>query len=128
MQVTLTSHDKSIPVRITNPVNRYAYQRHALFIPYALANVFAVIVVIVGFYSYIVDGVLADKKFQDIVSAAEDPEIVHVITSRKRSVTAILVDGKMVLRAGRTPDGVQREALRKVKLYLRGLVKRKRKG
>jgi len=116
-----------VAVRIINPVNRYDYQRPALFIPYALANVFALLVVIFGFYSYIVDGVLADKKFQDIVTAAEDPEMVHVIMSRKQSITAVLVDGKMVLKVGRTPDEVQKEVLRKVRLFLRDLTRRQRK-
>ena len=81
-------------------MNRYAYKAHGLFIPYALANTFAFLVVLVGIYSCIFDGPMANKKFQDIVSAAEDPEIVHVMRDRKRSVTAIMRNEKIVLRAG----------------------------
>lgn len=51
-------------------------------------------------YSYIYDDVMPDKKFQDIVSSAEDPEIIQVARSRKRSMTAVLVGDKIVLRAG----------------------------
>jgi hypothetical protein len=59
---------------------------------------------------------MPDKKFQDIVSAAEDPVIVHLVRDRKRSVTAVFEDGKMKLMAG--PERAQKEALRRVKRLL----------
>lgn len=43
---------------------------------------------------------MPDKKFQDILSAAEDPEIIQVARSRKKSITAVRVGDKIVLRAG----------------------------
>jgi hypothetical protein len=43
---------------------------------------------------------MPDKKFQDIVSAAEDPEIIQVARNRKKSMTAVRVGDKIVLRAG----------------------------
>ena len=55
---------------------------------------------------------MPDKKFQDIVSAAEDPEIIQVVRSRKRSMTAVVVGDKIVLRAGL--DRKPKEALKRV--------------
>lgn len=43
---------------------------------------------------------MPDKKFQDIVSAAEDPEIVQVAKNRHEIMTAVLVGDKIILRAG----------------------------
>ncbi|KAJ4301769.1 hypothetical protein N0V90_003863 [Kalmusia sp. IMI 367209] len=96
---------KYVPTNVTTPVNRYAYKAYGLFLPYALANVFSLLIITIGIYSYVRDGVMAEKKFQDIVSAAEDPEIVHVIRNRKRSVTAIMRNEKLVLQAGNSLDG-----------------------
>jgi hypothetical protein len=84
----------------TDDVNRYGYKPFGLFIPYGLANFFTFVTVLIGMYSYMYDDVMPDKKFQDIVSAAEDPEIIQVVKSRKRSMTAVLVGDKIVLRAG----------------------------
>ncbi|KAF1960480.1 hypothetical protein CC80DRAFT_466327 [Byssothecium circinans] len=122
----LLTDTKPISVQVTHPVNRYAYQSQALFIPYALANVFALTIVVFGFYSYMVDGVLADKTFRDIVRASGDPEVLHIMTSRRRSLTASLVNGRMALRAGTAPDEVQKEALRKVKMFLRRILRRQK--
>ncbi|KAI9766942.1 MAG: hypothetical protein M1840_006239 [Geoglossum simile] len=57
-------------------VNRYGYNPHGLFIPYALANFFTLITVLLGIFSYLRSGVHPDKNIQDIVSAAKD---LHVI-------------------------------------------------
>jgi hypothetical protein len=68
---------------------------------------------------------MPDKKFQDIVSAAEDPNVIQIVRSRKRSVTAVLVDGKVMLRAG--PESAQKEALKKVKAFLETVRLKKKK-
>lgn len=81
-------------------MNRYDYKSHGLFVPYALANFFTLITVLVSLYSYKRDGVMANKNFQDIVSAVEDPKVVRLARSRKRSITAVIVDNKIVLHAG----------------------------
>jgi hypothetical protein len=81
-------------------VNRYGYKPYGLFIPYGLANFFTFLTVLIGMYSYNHDKVMPDKKFQDIVSAAEDPEIIQVARTRKKSMTAVLVGDKILLRAG----------------------------
>jgi hypothetical protein len=51
---------------------------------------------------------MPDKKFQDIVSAAENPEIVRVVKERKGSVSAVFVGEHIVLRAG-TEKGPKNE-------------------
>ena len=99
-------------------MNHYAYKPYGLFIPYVLSNAFSLIVVVLGMYSFAQDGVMAEKKFQDIVSAAEDPEIVLIIQNRKRSITAVVVDGKLVLKAANGPERMQKKVLRKAKAFL----------
>jgi hypothetical protein len=83
-------------------VNRYGYSAIGLFVPYALANLFAGIVVLLGLVSYFRHGVLPEKKFQDIASAARDPGVGLVMQrdTRKQSVTGLHVDGTVVLRLG----------------------------
>lgn len=85
-------------------MNRYAYKAYALFIPYVLANVFGLLIVIVGLWSYVHDGPMPDRKFEHLVGAAEDSSIVHVIRSRKHSVTAVMRNETLVLRAGNSLD------------------------
>jgi hypothetical protein len=80
--------------------------------------------VLIGIYSYIYDDVMPGKNFQDIVSAAEDPTIVHLVKDRKRSVTAVLVDGKVVLRAGEERTG---RVGRRVEVVWRRVMKRKKR-
>ncbi|OAG08539.1 uncharacterized protein CC84DRAFT_1257383 [Paraphaeosphaeria sporulosa] len=107
----LLTHRKVVPVNITTQVNRYAYKAHGLFIPYVLANISSLVIVIFGLWSYIRDGPMPDKKFQDLVSAAEDSSVVHIIRNRKRSVTAVLRNEKLVLQAGNSLDGNDKAGL-----------------
>lgn len=116
MHNPLLTDDEMTQVLRTDDVNRYNYKPFGLFIPYALANLGTLITVLIGIYSCKNDEVMPDKKFQDIVSAAEDPNIIQIVRLRKRSVTAVYVDGKMMLRAG--PERAQKEALKKVKAFL----------
>lgn len=58
-----------------NEVNRYGYLPYSLFIPYALANFFTLITVILGLVSFWRHGVFPDRRFQDIASAAGHPDI-----------------------------------------------------
>ena len=111
--LTIFSYQRNVSILLTSPANRYSYHAPGLFVPYILANVFTLVTVIIGLYSYIYDDVMPDKKFQDIVSAAEDPTIVHVVRERKRSVTAVMVDGKLMLRAG--PESGKEVVGRKVR-------------
>lgn len=62
-------------VTVWEEVNRYGYMPNSLFIPYALANLFCLITVFLGLVSFYRHGAMPDKKFQDIASAAEDPEV-----------------------------------------------------
>lgn len=107
--LAIYSHQTVTKVLITEDVNRYGYKPYGLFIPYALANVFTLITVIFGLWSYIHDDVYPDKKFQDIVVAAEDPEIVQIVKNRKRSMTMVVVGDKIVWKAG--SEKHQKEAL-----------------
>ncbi|KAJ4352382.1 uncharacterized protein N0V89_007730 [Didymosphaeria variabile] len=107
----LLTHSKVVPVNITTSVNRYAYKPDGLFVPYVLANVFSLVIVIIGLWSYLRDGPMPDKKFQDLVSAAEDSSIVHVIRNRKRSVTATFRNEKLVLQAGNSLDSNDKAGL-----------------
>jgi hypothetical protein len=68
-------------------------------------------IIIIGLWSYIHDGPMPDKKFQDLVSAAEDSAVVHVIRDRKRSVTAVLRNEKLVLQAGNSLDSDDKAGL-----------------
>lgn len=56
-------------VRLTTDVNRYSYKPYGLFIPYALANIFTLLCVLLGAWSYVHDDVLPDKKIQEIIYA-----------------------------------------------------------
>ncbi|KAF2002416.1 hypothetical protein P154DRAFT_488382 [Amniculicola lignicola CBS 123094] len=120
--VLLTDNIKTNVKRIDD-VNRYGYKSLGLFIPYGLAVLFTFVTVLIGIYSYIYDDVLPDKKFQDIVSAAEDPEIIHVVRSRQRSMTVMMVDGQVVLKAG--PEMGREEVAEKVKVLLAKVGKRR---
>ncbi|KUI55607.1 hypothetical protein VP1G_02892 [Cytospora mali] len=62
-------------VTMWDEVNRYGFMPNGLFIPYALANLFCLVTVVLGTVSYFRHGVLPDKKFQDIVSVADDPQV-----------------------------------------------------
>jgi hypothetical protein len=81
-------------------VNRYGYNARGLFIPYALANFFTLITVLLGVVSYCRNGVLPDRKFKDIVEATSNPGIIHVIRDRRRSMTLEVVQGRPVFRPG----------------------------
>ncbi|KAF2690445.1 hypothetical protein K458DRAFT_328836 [Lentithecium fluviatile CBS 122367] len=122
----LLTYDKPTTVNLTNPVNRYAYKSYGLVLPYALANAFTLVIVIIALYSYMDDGVMADKKFQDILRAAEDPAIVHLTRSRKSSITVAMKDDKFVWIAGKSSETVQRETLKQVRTLLRVAGARKR--
>ncbi|KAH0538880.1 hypothetical protein FGG08_004536 [Glutinoglossum americanum] len=100
MHNELLNHNTTAKVTRWDSVNRYGYNPYGLFIPYALANLFTLITVLLGIVSYSHNGVLPDKKFQDIVSAAEDPRIIHVARDRRKSMTAERVEGRLVLRPG----------------------------
>jgi hypothetical protein len=82
-------------VSLTNDVNRYSYKAYALFVPYALANVFAFMCVCVGIVSFVRDGVLPGRKVQDVIYAARGVAVHHdlMLGSRKMSMTAV-DDGK----------------------------------
>jgi hypothetical protein len=95
-----TSHNVTTNVTRWDDVNRYGYLPLGLFLPYILAHIFTLITAILGVISYCRNGVLPDKKFQDIVSAAEDPDIIQVVRDRKGSVTVELVGTRPVLRPG----------------------------
>jgi hypothetical protein len=78
-------------------VNRYGYNARGLFIPYALANFFALISVLLGAVSYCRNGVLPDKKFW-VIFKASDRSAHH---PPGQSMTADVVQGQPVFRPGR---------------------------
>ncbi|KAH0563093.1 hypothetical protein GP486_002335 [Trichoglossum hirsutum] len=98
-----TSHNTTTKVTRWDPVNRYGYNPSGLFIPYGLACLFTFATVLLGAFSYSRNGVLPDKKFQDIVSAAGDQRIIHVVRDRKKSITAENIGGQLHLRPGTGP-------------------------
>lgn len=85
---------------LRNPVNRYGYKPQGLFIPYALATFFSLVVVLLGLYSFIRDGVNPDRRYEDIVAAVGDSDTARVIKSRQFSVTARKGEGGLIWRAG----------------------------
>ncbi|KAF1839004.1 hypothetical protein BDW02DRAFT_594079 [Decorospora gaudefroyi] len=95
-------------VKLTDNVNRYDYKPLGLFIPYALANMFAFVCIVLGVVSYIRDGVMPGKKVQDFVYAARSPEFHShpSLGSRNPSLGAALgADGVMEMRVGAGDDG-----------------------
>ncbi|KAF2729936.1 hypothetical protein EJ04DRAFT_501369 [Polyplosphaeria fusca] len=100
MHNELLTQNRQATVLVTTGVNRYSYKALGLFIPYGLANLFAFICVLLGVWSYTQDGVYPDKKFQDIVSSAEDPEIIQVVRDRRRSVTMVRRGDSVTWKAG----------------------------
>ena len=60
-------------------MNRYDYNREGLYIPYALANFLTLVAVISALVSYKMRTVLPDTRFDNIVSAAENPDLIHLI-------------------------------------------------
>jgi hypothetical protein len=71
-----------------NSVNRYGYIATSLFVPYALANLIAIITVVLGMLSFLRDGTFPDKTFQDIANAASHPHIVPIICDSRAGFTA----------------------------------------
>jgi hypothetical protein len=84
-------HNTTVKVTRWDLINHYRYNACSLFIPYALANFFTLITVILSVVSYCRNGVLPDRKFQDIVSTAADPRIIHVVRDWRRSMTLEVV-------------------------------------
>ena len=78
-------------VKLTTDVNRYNYKAYGLFVPYALANAFALVCVILGLTSYIRDGTMPGKKVQDYVQAMHDPKFQGspAVNSRTPSFSAV---------------------------------------
>jgi hypothetical protein len=84
-------NSRETTVYLTNDVNRYSYKAYALFVPYALANVFAFLCVCIGIVSFVRDGVLPGRKIQDIIYAARGVAVHRdlALESRKMSMTAV---------------------------------------
>ncbi|RYN25391.1 hypothetical protein AA0115_g7678 [Alternaria tenuissima] len=78
-------------VKLTTDVNRYNYKAYGLFVPYALANAFALVCVILGLTSYVRDGAMPGKKVQDYVQAMHDPKFQGspAVNSRTPSFSAV---------------------------------------
>jgi hypothetical protein len=78
-------------IKLTTDVNRYNYKAYGLFIPYALANAFALVCVILGLTSYVRDGAMPGKKVQDYVQAMHDPKFQGspAVNSRTPSFSAV---------------------------------------
>lgn len=53
---------------------------------------------------------MPDKLFQDIVSAAENPNIVHLLRDRRRGLTVVTENGNPRYMAG--PEQTERRAWR----------------
>jgi hypothetical protein len=100
MHNELLTNQTNTTVLVTSDVNRYSYKPYGLFIPYALANLFTFVCAVLGIWSYVQDDVYPDKKFQDIVSSAEDPDIIQVVRDRRRSVTMVRRGNSVTWRAG----------------------------
>lgn len=79
-------------MQLTNDVNRYSYKAFALFVPYALANIFALACILVGIISYINDGVLLGKKVQDIIYAARNSSVHGRSSLSRRTSLGACVD------------------------------------
>jgi hypothetical protein len=95
-------------VKLTNNVNRYDYKAYGLFIPYALANLFAFLCIALGLVSFIMDGAMPGKKVQDFVSAARSPKLHNHprLGARTTSLNAVIgEDGTYEMRVAR--DGVE---------------------
>ncbi|KAK3315414.1 hypothetical protein B0H66DRAFT_593988 [Apodospora peruviana] len=64
-------------------VNRYGYSKYGLFVPYALACLFTTVTAVVGLVTtYRMGGAMPDKKFQDILAAADDHTIAIAKSGR----------------------------------------------
>jgi hypothetical protein len=77
-------------------VNRYSYNREGLYIPYALANFLTLIAVAVALISYKMSGVQPDARFDNIVSAAENPALIYLVRNpekhRRRTIRVTVGD------------------------------------
>ncbi|KAJ2898506.1 hypothetical protein MKZ38_003856 [Zalerion maritima] len=93
----LTANTKAI-VTHEQDVNCYGCSCAGLFVPYALSNSLTFVIVVLGLFSSLKDGVMPDKKFQDIIVTAEG----IVILARDGGVvlTLDIVDGEAILRRG----------------------------
>ena len=69
-------------------------------------------------YSFAQNDVMTEKKFQNIISAAKNPEIMLIIQNRKRSITAVIMNKKLVLKAANDLKRMQKKVLRKAKAFL----------
>jgi hypothetical protein len=95
-------------VKLTFDVNRYDYKVYGLFIPYALANAFATICVILGLTSYVRDGAMPGKKLQDFLGATRDPKFHNSpsLGSRTTSLGAgVGADGAIEMRIASEDSG-----------------------
>lgn len=81
-------------------MNRYRYNRRDLFLPYAVANLFSLVIVLLGLGSYSRHGVFPDRKFQDIIEAVGEPHVIRGVLNRTVSFTAEKSGERLVLRPG----------------------------
>ncbi|KAI4941785.1 hypothetical protein J4E86_010296 [Alternaria arbusti] len=98
MHNRLLTNMANTTVQLTTDVNRYDYKVYGLFIPYALANAFAIICVILGLTSYVRDGAMPGKKMQDLVHAARNPKFHNSPSLGSRTTS---------LGASVGPDGLE---------------------
>ncbi|ERF68831.1 hypothetical protein EPUS_06275 [Endocarpon pusillum Z07020] len=75
----LLTYNTTTKVVRWEPVNRYSYDPRDLFLPYAVANVSTLLIVLLGVVSYCRNGVLPNKKFGDIVIAVGDGRISYAV-------------------------------------------------
>ena len=106
----LISHSDSVntTVKLTNDVNRYDYKVYGLFIPYALANLFAFLCISLGLISFVRDGAMPGRKVQDFVAVARSPEVHNHprLGARTTSLDAIIgADGAYEMRVARDEAG-----------------------
>lgn len=83
-------------VKLTTDVNRYDYKAYGLFVPYALANAFALVCVILGLTSYVRDGAMPGKKVQDYLQAMHDPRFQGSPAQNSRTPSLSAVSGSLI--------------------------------
>lgn len=98
-------------VEMIDDVNRYGYLVLGLLIPYALANLFTLAVVLLGCYSYFKHGPMPGKSFSDVARVLRDPEVMDSLDQSQCSLRVVEVERRLSFRCDESSGGSRKTSV-----------------
>ncbi|RNJ53060.1 hypothetical protein D7B24_002402 [Verticillium nonalfalfae] len=107
----LLTQPAKMSVEIIDDVNRYGYLVLGLLIPYALANLFTLAVVLLGCYSYFKHGPMPGKSFSDVARVLRDPEVMDSLDQSQCSLRVVEVERRLSFRCDESSGGSRKTSV-----------------